>query len=155
MHGGMQYDLKNYERTVGPLGRVSWRETKYFEILSNGDFVKLLEQARREWLKKTEPSKMPPKDPFDQTKKGVSPKKKEDLGLKRDVVDHYTAGKTETIDYIFEQLGYEGGMAYIIGNLIKYSSRANHKGQRKSDINKIRNYSVIALEKMAEEGDID
>lgn len=155
MYSGMQYDLKNYERAIDTYGEVHWRETRNYEEMSNKTFIDFLEKARQIWLKATEsPMKMPPKDPFDQTKKGVSPKK-EDLGLKRDVVDHYTAGKTETIDYIFEQLGYEGGMAYIIGNLIKYSSRANHKGQRKSDINKIRNYSVIALEKMAEEGDID
>lgn len=84
--------------------------------------------------------------------KGTTEKK---YPFQRDDVAHYTTGGTETIDFIFEKLGYEGGMAYIIGNLIKYSSRANHKGQRKSDINKIRNYSVIALEKMAEEGDVD
>lgn len=68
--------------------------------------------------------------------------------LKRDVVAHYTTGEIEVIDYIFDKLGFEGGMFYILGNLIKYSSRANHKGQRKSDITKIRNYSTIALEKM-------
>lgn len=75
--------------------------------------------------------------------KGVSP-------LKRDNVSHYTVGEIECIDYIFDKLGYEGGMAYILGNLIKYSSRANHKGQRKSDVNKIRNYATIGLEKMAQ-----
>lgn len=149
MYSGMQYDLKNYERAIDTYGNVHWRETKHYEEMSNKTFIDFLEKARQIWLKATEsPMKPPPKDPFDQAKK-------KDPGLKRDVVDHYTTGKTETIDYIFEQLGYEGGMAYIIGNLIKYSSRANHKGQRKSDINKIRNYSVIALEKMAEEGDID
>lgn len=75
--------------------------------------------------------------------KGVSP-------MKRDNVSHYTVGEIECIDYIFDKLGYEGGMAYILGNLIKYSSRANHKGQRKSDVNKIRNYATIGLEKMAQ-----
>jgi hypothetical protein len=82
-------------------------------------------------------------DGFVVPQKGVSP-------MKRDNVSHYTVGEIECIDYIFDKLGYEGGMAYILGNLIKYSSRANHKGQRKSDVNKIRNYATIGLEKMAQ-----
>lgn len=138
----MEYDLKNYERAIDADGKLSilWRETKYGEVLQNRPFIVLLESARLAWLKETETQMAEPEKKYP---------------YERDDVSHYTVGKTETIDFIFEKLGYEGGMAYIIGNLIKYSSRANHKGQRKSDINKIRNYSVIALEKMAEEGDVD
>jgi len=73
--------------------------------------------------------------------------------LKRDNVSHYTVGEIETIDFIFDKLGYEGGLEYILGNLIKYSSRANHKGQRRSDIVKIRNYATIALEHMDKHGE--
>lgn len=73
--------------------------------------------------------------------------------LKRDVVSHYTTGEIETIDFIFDKLGYEGGLASVLANIIKYGSRANHKGQRRSDIEKIRNYATIALEKMDAHGE--
>lgn len=76
-------------------------------------------------------------------------------GPKRDVVSHYTVGEIETIDFIFDKLGYEGGMAYVIGNLIKYPSRANHKGCRRADITKIRNYATIALEHMDKNGELE
>jgi hypothetical protein len=87
----------------------------------------------------------------------------EKLGIKqithdsvaRDVVAHYTTGEIEVIDYIFDKLGYEMGIAYILANFIKYSSRANHKGQRRSDITKIRNYATIALQKMDKEGELE
>lgn len=75
--------------------------------------------------------------------------------LKRDVVSHYTVGEIETIDFIFDKLGYEGGLAYVIGNLIKYPARANHKGCRRSDITKIRNYATIALEHMDKNGELE
>lgn len=75
--------------------------------------------------------------------------------FQRDVVSHYTVGEIETIDYIFDKLGYEGGMAYVIGNLIKYPSRANHKGCRRADITKIRNYATIALEHMDKNGELE
>jgi hypothetical protein len=76
-------------------------------------------------------------------------------GPKRDVVSHYTVGEIETIDFIFDKLGYEGGLAYVIGNLIKYPARANHKGCRRSDITKIRNYATIALEHMDKNGELE
>ena len=74
---------------------------------------------------------------------------------KREVVAHYTTGEIETIDFIFDKLGFEGGMAYIIGNLMKYPSRANHKGCRRADIIKLRNYAIIAIEKMDKEGETE
>lgn len=76
-------------------------------------------------------------------------------GFKRDVVSHYTVGEIETIDFIFDKLGYEGGLAYVIGNLIKYPARANHKGCRRSDITKVRNYATIALEHMDKNGELE
>jgi hypothetical protein len=75
--------------------------------------------------------------------------------LARDVVSHYTTGKYEVIDYIFDKLGYEGGLAYVLGNEIKYASRAQHKGQRRADVVKIRNYATILLQKMDEEGETE
>lgn len=73
--------------------------------------------------------------------------------LERDVVAHYTTGEIETIDFIFDKLGYEGGLASVLANIIKYGSRANHKGQRRSDIEKIRNYATIALQQMDKHGE--
>lgn len=70
--------------------------------------------------------------------------------MKRDHVGHYADTKYETIDVIFDKLGFDGGLDFVLGNIIKYASRAKHKGQLESDIDKIRNYAAIALEKIAE-----
>ena len=44
---------------------------------------------------------------------------------------HYTFGKIEVIDYIEEkQLGYH------LGNVVKYVSRAEHKGKKLEDLKK-------------------
>lgn len=64
----------------------------------------------------------------------------------RDNVSHYTTGKVETIDYITDKLGANGSLLFVLGNIIKYASRAMHKGQLRSDLEKIRNYATIALE---------
>lgn len=64
----------------------------------------------------------------------------------RDNVAHYTTGKVETIDYITDKLGPDGSIFFVLGNIIKYASRAMHKGQLRSDLEKIRNYATIALE---------
>ena len=64
----------------------------------------------------------------------------------RENVTHYTTGGIETIDYMTAKLGPTGSLAYILGNLIKYASRAPHKGQLRSDMVKIRNYAVLAIE---------
>lgn len=70
--------------------------------------------------------------------------------MSRDHVEHYAGTQFETIDVIFDKLGFEGGVDYIMGNIIKYSTRAKHKGQFVSDVNKIRNYATILLEKIDE-----
>lgn len=55
-----------------------------------------------------------------------------------DVVNHpphYKTGGIETIDYIeAKQLGYH------LGNVVKYVSRANHKGKQLEDLKKARWY---------------
>lgn len=66
--------------------------------------------------------------------------------MSRGVVEHYTVGGMETIDFIYAKLGLEGGRAAVLANIIKYASRALHKGQFDSDVEKIRNYAVIAQE---------
>jgi hypothetical protein len=68
----------------------------------------------------------------------------------REHVDHYASTQIETIDYIFDKLGFEGGIAFVIGNILKYASRAKYKGQMRSDLEKIRNYANIAIEKIDE-----
>lgn len=61
-------------------------------------------------------------------------------------VEHYNTGEIETIDYIADKLSREEFRAYILGNILKYASRAQHKGQFASDVEKIRNYAVILQE---------
>lgn len=70
----------------------------------------------------------------------------------REQVAHYMVGNIETIDYIVEKLSPLGGLAYILGNIIKYASRATHKGQLRSDLVKIRNYATIAIELIDKHG---
>jgi len=41
---------------------------------------------------------------------------------------HYTTGGIEAIDYIRAKLGPQGFRAYCLGNVLKYVSRADHKG---------------------------
>jgi len=48
---------------------------------------------------------------------------------------HYKTGGIETIDYIeAKQLGYH------LGNVVKYVSRADHKGKQLEDLKKARWY---------------
>lgn len=66
----------------------------------------------------------------------------------RDAINpgHYKRGTTEVIDFIREQLGAEGFVAYCRGNAIKYLSRAGEKdGQpAEQDMAKSRWYSQMA-----------
>jgi hypothetical protein len=53
------------------------------------------------------------------------------LGSSEDVIDspaHYNNGGIECIDYIRQQLGEEGYIAYCEGNMIKYQHRYKYKG---------------------------
>lgn len=54
---------------------------------------------------------------------------------------HYNAGKVETIDYI-EQVAahYYGAEAPLVGNVIKYVSRAPLKGKKLEDLKKAQWY---------------
>jgi transposase-like protein len=59
--------------------------------------------------------------------------------------DHYTAGGIETIDFIeAKKLGYN------LGNVIKYVSRADHKGKREQDLNKALWYLLREIDKCSE-----
>ena len=50
---------------------------------------------------------------------------------------HYTFGSIESIDYI-ESCGF--GYAFEIGNVLKYLTRAEHKGSKLEDLKKARWY---------------
>lgn len=62
---------------------------------------------------------------------------------------HYNFGKIEVIDYIESTLGAEGCYAFCVGNVIKYVSRARHKGKTAEDLKKAQWYLEYAL-KMVE-----
>lgn len=54
---------------------------------------------------------------------------------------HYKVGGIETIDFIeAKQLGYH------LGNVVKYVSRADHKGNKKQDLEKAKWYLERAIE---------
>jgi homoserine dehydrogenase len=54
---------------------------------------------------------------------------------------HYRVGGIETIDFIeAKQLGYH------LGNVVKYVSRADHKGNKKQDLEKAKWYLERAIE---------
>jgi len=56
---------------------------------------------------------------------------------------HYKAGGVETIDFIeAKELGYH------LGNVIKYVSRADHKGNKLEDLKKAQWYLARAIEKL-------
>lgn len=59
---------------------------------------------------------------------------------------HYKRGTTEVIDFIREQLGDEGFVAYCRGNALKYLSRAGSKSgaPKVDDLGKSRWYSQMA-----------
>ena len=54
---------------------------------------------------------------------------------------HYKAGGIETIDYIEAK-----ELSYHLGNVIKYVSRADHKGQKLEDLKKAQWYLSRAIE---------
>lgn len=57
--------------------------------------------------------------------------------------DHYTVGGIETIDYIeAKKLGYH------LGNVVKYVSRAPHKGRHLEDLKKARWYLDREIERV-------
>ena len=53
---------------------------------------------------------------------------------------HYKVGGIETIDFIEAK-----GLTYHLGNAVKYISRADHKGNRKQDLEKAKWYLERAI----------
>lgn len=64
--------------------------------------------------------------------------------------EHYNFGSIEVIDYIRSTLGDEGTYDFCIGNVIKYISRAKHKGKLVEDLKKACWYLAYA-QSIAEE----
>jgi hypothetical protein len=49
--------------------------------------------------------------------------------------EHYKVGGIETIDFIEAK-----GLSYNLGNVVKYITRADHKGDKRQDLEKARWY---------------
>ena len=59
---------------------------------------------------------------------------------------HYTNNEIEVIDFIEQTVKYyPSEQAYLIGNVIKYLARANHKGAKEADLLKAENYLHRAI----------
>jgi hypothetical protein len=56
---------------------------------------------------------------------------------------HYKAGGIETIDFIEAKT-----LGYHLGNVVKYVSRADHKGNKLEDLKKAQWYLSRAIEKL-------
>lgn len=55
--------------------------------------------------------------------------------------EHYTKDNIEVIEFIEQVVQhYPSEQAYLIGNVIKYLARANHKGSKELDLKKAHNY---------------
>jgi len=84
----------------------------------------------------------------------TKPKKRMQSATPRDIVSthhtdmvnhppHYKAGGIETIDFIeAKELGYH------LGNVVKYITRADHKGNKLEDLKKAQWYLSRAIEKL-------
>ena len=59
---------------------------------------------------------------------------------------YYDAGGISTMDVIKAKLTDEQFKGYLLGNLIKYSCRLNHKGEPKRDAEKAANYGKLLTE---------
>ena len=55
---------------------------------------------------------------------------------------YYGAGGIETLDIIKAKLTQEQYNGWLLGNIIKYSCRVNHKDQKARDVEKIIFYSI-------------
>lgn len=63
---------------------------------------------------------------------------------------HYDVGGIEVLDVIQAKLSPEQYAGYLLGNAIKYTLRANHKGDMGRDIEKSANYTKWLYEFLVE-----
>ena len=64
---------------------------------------------------------------------------------------YYGAGGFETLDIIKAKLTPEQYRGFLLGNIIKYSCRANHKGEFDRDIEKVRFYGAAIFDTLLPE----
>ena len=75
-----------------------------------------------------------------------------DMTEKEDMVEkppHYQVGGIETVDVIKAKLGGEKSEhwhGYLLGNIIKYTTRAKYKGNFLEDLQKARYYLNVLIE---------
>jgi len=62
---------------------------------------------------------------------------------------HYDAGGIETMAVIRAKLTPEQFEGFLLGNIIKYSTRCNHKGQYERDIEKASIYATVLQNEQA------
>ena len=55
--------------------------------------------------------------------------------------NHYDAGGIKSLDVIRAKLTPEQYKGFLLGNVIKYSLRLNHKGQAQADAEKLCEYA--------------
>lgn len=60
--------------------------------------------------------------------------------------DYYDAGGIETIKILRAKLTHEQFKGFLLGNIIKYSTRANFKDQFARDVEKVNVYSAMLKE---------
>lgn len=61
---------------------------------------------------------------------------------------YYDVGGIETIDIIEAKLTPDQFLGYCLGNIIKYTCRANHKGEFNRDMEKADVYREIMQERL-------
>lgn len=72
---------------------------------------------------------------------------------KEDLVNHpshYTKGGIETLDFIKAKLSHKEYVGYLIGNILKYVSRATLKGNLLQDLKKAQFYINDLVKKVEE-----
>lgn len=62
--------------------------------------------------------------------------------------DHYNTGKVECIDYLKDNMSWEGYTGYLEGNCKKYMHRWRHKGNPLQDLSKSRWYLNRLIEEL-------
>lgn len=76
------------------------------------------------------------------------------IDLKIDTINHpahYLVGGIETLDYIKAKLDFDEYKGYLKGCIIKYLSRANHKGHPLEDYRKAKFYMDKLVELAGED----
>lgn len=66
-------------------------------------------------------------------------------------IDYYDAGGIGVIEYIKAKLTKEQYIGFLLGNILKYSSRLQHKGDAKNDSKKLAVYSKWLEESVSDD----